>query len=96
MNPKLKAVLYPLLAALAGALASYFATGCNPSQLSRAESAADRVEVQLMCAKAALKAHDAALVTPGLEDLPAAADLALALKACLKAAPMGDPDAGAR
>lgn len=97
MNPKLKAALYPLIAALLGALASYFATGCTPSQIAHVESAADKATVQALCAKAALELHDDALVDPDLNDLPAAADLALALRKCFKPAPKVDAtDAGAK
>lgn len=96
MNPKLKAVLYPLLAALMGALASYFATGCTAAQVAKVESAADRVEVQALCAKAALELHDDALVDPDLNSVKDAADLAAALRDCFrKPAPMAG-DAGAR
>ncbi len=97
MNPKLKAVLFPLLAALMGALASYFATGCTPAQIAHAESAADKAQVQALCAKAALELHDDALADPDLNALKDAADLAKALQKCFK--PNATPsaaDAGAR
>lgn len=96
MNPKLKSALYPLLAALLGALASYFASGCTPAQVAKVESAADKATMQALCAKAALEAHDNALAKPGLEDLPAAAALALELRACFGKPKADAPDAGAR
>jgi hypothetical protein len=52
VNPKLKATLYPLLAALLGALASYFATGCTAAQVAKVESVADRIEMRVLCASA--------------------------------------------
>ena len=94
MNPKLKAALYPLLAALAGALATYFSTGCTPAQVSHVESAADKATVQALCAKTALEAHDALLVHPDLESVAQGVALAKDLEACF-AKPKAAADAGA-
>ena len=94
MNPKLKAVLYPLLAALMGALATYFSTGCTPAQIAHVESAADKAVAQALCAKSALEAHDALLVHPDLEDVAAGVALAKDLEACFhKPAPAADAGA---
>ncbi len=89
MNPKVKAALWPLLAALCGALASYFATGCTPAQIDKVNSAADSATADALCVKAALQRHSSALVEPGVKDIPAALELHDELRACLVT-----PDAG--
>ncbi len=97
MNPKLKAALYPLLAALLGALSTYFATGCSPAQIAKVESAADRGFASAECVKDVAKRYDDLLSHPeelNLTELRALAKASQAeLKACLKpapAAPVGD------
>ncbi len=96
MNSKLKAALYPLLAALALAAAAYFQSGCTAAQVAKVESAADRVEVQALCAKAALEKHDDALVDPDLNAVKDAADLAKVLRDCFRKPAADSVDAGAR
>ncbi len=97
MDPKLKTTLTHLAAVVLGALAAYFGgTGCTPAQIAKVESAADRAEVQALCAKTALEAHDALLVHPDLESVSAGVALAKDLEACFKPAPKADADAGAR
>lgn len=39
-NPKVKSILYPVIAAILGALASFFASSCTPAQVDAAQSAA--------------------------------------------------------
>lgn len=91
VNPALKKVLFGALAAVCGALATYFATGCNPAQVDAARSAADRGEAaaeiafsQAKCAKAV-----ALSVDPNAVNVRDAAALADRLKACF-AKPAGD------
>ena len=99
MDPKLKATLTHLAAVVLGALAAYFGgTGCTPAQIGRVESAADKAQVQALCAKTALEAHDALLVHPDLESVAQGVALAKDLEACFrKAPPAADmTDAGAR
>jgi hypothetical protein len=95
MTPKTRNILIGVVAALATALTAYL-QGCTPAQIAHVESATDRTFAQLDCAKRALEAHDDALVDPDLGDLPGAADLALALRNCLKPAPAPTADAGAK
>jgi hypothetical protein len=93
MNPKLKAVLFPLLAALCGYMASYFSSGCTPAQIQHVESAADRVAVQALCLKAAAEQLDDLLLHPEslkLSDLKAARK---AVDECLHPAPAADAGA---
>lgn len=94
MNPKLKAALYPLLAALLGALSTYFATGCTPAQIEKAESAADRGFASAECLKDVAKKYDDLLASPEQLDIAQLRSLVKAshaeLKACLKPAPSGD------
>lgn len=93
MNPALKKTLFGLLAAVCGALATYFAAGCNPAQVDAARSAADRGEAaaerafaQAKCAKAV-----AVSVDPNLTSVLDAQAIADRLKACFaKPAPTGD------
>lgn len=90
MNPKLKAVLYPVLALVCGYLASYFSSGCTPAQLDKAESAADRVAEQALCLKDAAKALDDLLLKPDqlkIADVLAARKV---LEACVHPAPAAD------
>ncbi len=96
VNPALKKALYGLLAALALAAAAYFQTGCTAAQVAKVESAADKAEVQALCAKAALELHDDALVEPDLNSVKEAADLAKALRDCFRKPPApAASDAGA-
>jgi hypothetical protein len=84
VNPNLKKALFPLLAALFGALATYFATGCTPSQIQRAESAADRELAKGACVKAVVEKYDDLLSQPlsaNLDDLLA---FKAAVSACIK------------
>jgi hypothetical protein len=97
MNPKLKAALYPLLAAILGALSTYFSMGCSPSQIAKVESAADRGFDAAECAKDVAKRYDDVLAAPEQLDLNELLALVKAsraeLKACLKLAhpaPAGD------
>ncbi len=93
MNPALKKTLFGLLAAVCGALATYFAAGCNPAQVDAARSAADRGEAaaerafaQANCAKAV-----AVSVDPNLTSVLEAQAIADRLRSCFAApAPTGD------
>ncbi len=86
MNPALKKVLFGALAAVCGALATYFATGCNGALPPKAESALD----QALCAKSAAESVDA-LKHPELLDATEALALAHALRDCFAPpAPVGD------
>lgn len=94
VNPALKKVLYGALAAVLGALATYFATGCSPSQIQRAESAADREIAKAACVKAVVEAYDDQLAdATGIRASDVRAFKA-ELEACLKPAPAPVGDAG--
>lgn len=93
VNPKLKAVLYPALAALCGFLASYFSQGCSPAQIQKVESSADRAVAKAACVKSVLEAYDDRLADPtgirASDVLAFKADL----DACIKPASAGDAGA---
>lgn len=93
MNPKIRNVLFPLLAALCGALASYFAAGCTPAQIDRAESAVDHAAGEGIrgaeCVRAVVEKFDDLLTRP-LEIQPSdVLAFKAELRACLKP-PVGD------
>lgn len=88
MSPKLKSALYPLLAALLGALSTYFATGCSeapalPPEVPQALDAAK-------CVERALKGVDPEALT-----LKEALEFAAKVQACLPAQSKPVGDAGA-
>lgn len=95
MNPKLKAALWPLLAALCGALASYFATGCSPTQTEQARSAADAVAAGAELAACLRGAAAPALDHPNELTLAEALAVRAKLQACARAAQPDAADAGA-
>jgi hypothetical protein len=83
------------LAAVLGALASYFATGCSPAQIQRAESTADRAVSKAACVKSVLEAYDDRLADPtGIRASDVLAFKA-ELDACVKPASAPAGDAGA-
>jgi hypothetical protein len=91
MNPALKKALWPVLALVFGALATYFSTGCSgapslPPEVPQALAAA-------RCVDAALKGVDPEALT-----LKEALELGEKVKACLPKPPAGGgaPDAGVR
>ena len=90
MNPKLKAALYPLLAAILGALSTYFATGCSgaPALPALPPEVPQALDVA-KCVDAALKGVDPEALT-----LREAIELGAKVKACLPKPPPA-ADAGA-
>lgn len=94
VNPKLKAVLYPALAALCGFLASYFSQGCTPAQIQKAESAADRAVAKAACVKSVLEAYDDRLADPTGVRASDVLAFKAELDACIKPAPVPAGDAG--
>jgi hypothetical protein len=96
VNPAIKKALWPVLALVFGALATYFSTGCTPSQIQQAESAVDREVAKAACVKAVAEKLDDLLADP-LKLQPAdVLRFRSALKACLKPAPAPvGADAGA-
>lgn len=86
MSPKLKSVLYPLLAAILGALSTYFAAGCAgvPELPPEVPQALDVAK----CVDAALKGVDPEALT-----LREAIELGAKVKACLPKPPATDAGA---
>lgn len=93
MSPKLRAVLFPVLAALCGYLASYFSAGCSPAQIQKAESAVDREVAKAACVKEVAERFDDLLVDPIMLKPSDVLAFKAELEACLKPAPVGDAGA---
>lgn len=92
VNPKLRAVLYPLLAAVCGYLASYFSAGCSPAQVQRIDDGyakAKAYQAQAECARAALPLGQ----DPGSLTLEDATARLKALGRCYDGAPAADAGA---
>jgi hypothetical protein len=87
VNPALKKVLWPVIALLCGALATYFSTGCSGAALPpEAKSAVE----DGLCVKAVLESAG----DPAKLNAAQVIDLAKAVRACLAPAPVA-ADAGA-
>lgn len=87
MNPAIKKALWPVLALVFGALATYFSTGCSGAPALPPE--VPQALVAAKCVEAALKGVDPEALT-----LREALELGAKVKACLpKPAPAGDAGA---